>query len=210
MHRQSYPVATGSDSKIIVIEYDAGSKTAGKDLATAIANEHSIDHLDVVVANAGIMNGSDLTKDAEPENIMEHLTINTLGPILLYQGCAPLLNQSKQEPKLFIISSAAGSNTLIDDFPLPLVAYGMSKAATNFAAGKMHREEERIVVVPVHPGWVQTAMGATAAAIVGMDAKEIPVTLEDSVSGLLKVFDAATKKDYSGKFLEQNNEMVPW
>jgi norsolorinic acid ketoreductase len=201
---------TGPGSKIIVVEYDASSRSAATEMVTNLGKEHLIKDLDVVVANAGILKGFGATKDALPEDIMEHLTINTLAPILLYQACAPLLNESKQEPKFFVISSSLGSNTLMDGFPMPLVAYGMSKAAINFAVGKMHREEKRMVVVPVQPGWVQTAMGERAASIVGMEAKDVPVTLEASVNGLLGVFDAATKGTHSGKFWDQNNDMVPW
>ncbi|KAK5727370.1 hypothetical protein LTR15_003265 [Elasticomyces elasticus] len=201
---------TGSGSKIIVVKYDAGSETSAKEMVKSLADQHSVASLEVVVANAGILKGYGATKDALPGDILEHLTVNTLGPILLYQATASLLNQSKQEPKFFIISSSIGSNGLMDGFPMPLIAYGMSKAAVNFAAGKMHREEERLVVIPVQPGWVQTTMGERAASIVGMEAKDVPVTLETSVGGLMKIFDAATKKEHSGKFWDQNFETVPW
>lgn len=138
------------------------------------------------------------------------VTTNTLGPIVLYQATTALLNKSKQEPKFIIVSSVLGSNTLIDNFPMPLISYSMSKAAVNYAASKISREESRLVVIPVQPGWVQTAMGEKAAEIVGMSAKDVPVKLEDSVSGLLKLFDAADKATYSGKFWDQNMQEVAW
>jgi len=193
---------TGHGSKIIVVKYDASSETSVKEMVKILANEHAVTSLDVVVANAGILKSYGATKHALPADIMEHLAINTLGPILRYPATASVLNQSKQEPKFFVISSRIGSNAVMDNYPMPVLAYGLSKAAVNFAAGKIHREEERIVMVPVQPAWVQTAMGEKAASIRGLEAKDVPVTLKASVVGLLEVFDAATKKGHSGKFLD--------
>jgi len=131
-------------------------------------------------------------------------------PILLYQATQPLLNASGQTPKFFVISSSIGSNTLMDSYSTPMLAYGLPKAAVNFALGRIHREEDRIVVVPVQPGWVQTAMGETAASFRGKTPNQIPVKVEDSVTGLLSLFDQATKEQHSGKFYDQKHNVVPW
>ncbi|KAK4548179.1 hypothetical protein LTR36_010048 [Oleoguttula mirabilis] len=201
---------TGDGSKVIVVKYDASSSTAAIELEKDLRDNTEITHLDIVIANAGILKAFGPAKDVKFEELQEHLLVNTIAPILLYQRTAPLLEQSKQEPRFFIISSTLGSNTLMDDYPLSLIAYGMSKAAVNFAAGRIHREEERIAVIPVQPGWVQTAMGEKAAVFAGMEPKDVPVTLEDSVSGLLSVFDSATKKLHSGRFWDQAGKEVPW
>ncbi|OAP59194.1 hypothetical protein AYL99_06492 [Fonsecaea erecta] len=198
----SLPVGAGS--KIIVAKYDASSKTAAVELADYLKSVYNVSALDVVVANAGILKHFGPAKEASAETIMEHLQINTLAPILLYQGTQELLNASRQSPKFFIISSSIGSNSLQDHYPLPVIAYGMSKAAVNWAVSRIHREEDRITVVAMQPGWVQTAMGNTAAELAGMKPEEVPVKLEDSVSGLISVFDKADKATYSGKFWDQN------
>lgn len=203
-------IPTGHGSKVIVAKYDASSPTGGTDLASELRQDHSINHIDVVIACAGIMKQYGPGKTAKPEEVMEHFQINSLGPLLLYQGTADLLNASKQTPKIFIISAELGSNALIDKYPLSMIVYGTSKAAVNYIANKLHTEEERIVVVPVQPGWVQTAIGEKAAGFAGMQASDVPVTIEQSVNGLIAVFDKADKANYSGKFWDQNGEVVPW
>lgn len=203
-------ISTGKGSEIIVAAYDAGSSTAASDLVASLQNEHQIDVLDVVIANAGILKHFGLAADVKPEEMQEHFNINTMGPILLYRSTAPLLNRSSVTPKFFFISSNLGSNGLMDNYPMPMLAYGLSKAAVNFAASRIHREEKTMVVVPAQPGWVQTAMGEKAASFIGMSPSDVPVTLEQSVSGLMALFDTATKEKHSGKFWDQNGDQMPW
>ena len=81
-----------------------------------------------------------------------------MGPLLLYQATRDLLLAANSEPKFFFVSSVLGSVTKEPHIPFTMVAYGMSKAAGNYFARKANLERDRIIVVPVHPGWVQTAM----------------------------------------------------
>lgn len=201
---------TGTASKIIVVAYDASSESSAKELVQELQHQHSIKALDIVVANAGILNHHGPLKAVKASEINEHISINTIGPIILYQATIDLLNASQQTPKFAIISSSLGSNTLMDNYPMPLGAYSISKAAVNFVAGKIHREEDKLVVLPLQPGWVQTAMGQKAAGIVGLTADDVPVTIEQSVTGLVKLIDAAKKDSHSGKMWDQNSEPVPW
>ena len=60
-------------------------------------------------------------------------------------------------------------------------------------------EERGIVVLALHPGWVQTEMG-------GANAQVAPA---DAVAGLLRVIDAATPGQ-SGRFLDWRGESLPW
>jgi NAD(P)-dependent dehydrogenase (short-subunit alcohol dehydrogenase family) len=59
--------------------------------------------------------------------------------------------------------------------------------------------ERGIVVIALHPGWVQTDMGGAGAT----------VTPEQSVSGLLRVIGALKPSD-SGHFLDWQGEALPW
>lgn len=201
---------TGHGSKVIVVTYDASSPTAATDVVSDLESHHNISQLDIVIANAGILKEQGPALQEKPEVFHEHFQINTVAPLLLYQATANLLNASTKTPKFFIVSSTLGSNTLIENYPLSVVAYGTSKAAVNFVAGKLHKEDRRIVVVPVHPGWVQTAMGEKAAGYAGLSPEDVPVTLEQSVNGLITLFDKADKEVYSGKFWDFNGEIVPW
>ncbi len=186
-----------------LVKYDAGSEHVVMDLAASLS-ELKINALDVVVANAGILKQWGLARAVKKDELVEHFSINTVGPILLYQATLPLLEKSAQTPKFFIISSSLGSNTLMDTYlPLQLIAYNVSKSAVNSAAGRIHREEDRIVVVPVQPGWIATDMGSRAAGWAGMNTSDPPVKIDDAISGLMQLFDKATKAEHSGKFFDQ-------
>jgi NAD(P)-dependent dehydrogenase (short-subunit alcohol dehydrogenase family) len=56
-----------------------------------------------------------------------------------------------------------------------------------------------IITVVIHPGWVMTAMGGPRAQI----------TLDESVSGMLRVIDNLRIQD-NGRFLGWDGEEVPW
>lgn len=197
----------GTNSKILVLKYDASSPSAASEMVSLLKSSHNISHLDVVIANAGILKHFGPATDASTETLLEHLQINTLAPISLYQATHALLTVSAA-PKFFIISSNLGSIGDMDQLPLPMLAYGMSKAAVNYAAVKFHNEDSKIVVVPVQPGWVQTDMGQRAADFAGV--AQVPVTIEESVKGLMKVFDGATKCEISGTFPTFDGGIVSW
>lgn len=199
-----------SGSKVIVGQYDAGSELAAEGLVSYLKTRHGIESLDIVIANAGILGQTKRVRDSAANDFLEHFRINTLGPILLYKATTVLLNASNQIPKFIIVSSNLGSNGQMDDYPMPLAAYGVSKAGANWIAGKIHREEEKLVVIPMQPGWVQTSMGAKAAEVVGMSASDVPVTIQDSVQGITNMVDKATKAEHSGRFWDQNGNELPW
>ena len=200
-------LAVGKDSRIVVVKYDAGSTTAATEMVSILKSKYGINHLDVVIANAGILKHFGPATEASAETLVEHIQINTIAPILLYQATHALLTASS-EPKFFIISSDLGSMGDMKRLPLPMLAYGMSKAAVNYAAVKFHHEDSKITVVPVQPGWVQTNMGQKAADIAGV--AQVPVTIKDSIAGLMKVFDSATKSETSGTFPTFEGAIIPW
>lgn len=201
----------GRGSKIIVAKWDAASHTSSIELVRFLQINHNINSLDLVVANAGIFKFYGLARDSPPEAMIEHFEINAVAPVLLYQAVRPLLLASKSSiPKLCMISSALGSVGLQDDYMMDMTAYGMSKAALNWVASRIHREEDRLVVFPVVPGWVQTAMGNKAAESVGLSSKDVPITLDESVRTLMILFDKADKTTYSGNFWDHTDVKLPW
>lgn len=58
-------------------------------------------------------------------------------------------------------------------------------------------EEERICAFVQDPGWVQTDMGNFGARSLGLG--EAPLGVEESVTGMKKVFDAARKESHGGR-----------
>jgi hypothetical protein len=74
--------------------------------------------------------------------------------------------------------------------------------------GIAHREDARVVAIPFQPGSVHISMGEPAAEMAGMDEGQVPVTVEESVNGLIATFDKATKREHSGKFFDQNGPIL--
>lgn len=75
------------------------------------------------------------------------------------------------------------------------------QAALNTATRSMSYElaADKIFVLTVHPGWVQTDMGTRAATL----------TTEQSISGMLKVF-YSLKPEQHGTFLNWNGAENIW
>lgn len=77
------------------------------------------------------------------------LEANTLGPILMFQATESLLSAA-QNPRLFVSMSLIGGLGFAENIAVPVMAYGMSKAAVNYFLRKAHGEFPHITFV--HPG----------------------------------------------------------
>ncbi|TAQ91587.1 hypothetical protein B7494_g100 [Chlorociboria aeruginascens] len=144
--------------------------------------------INTIIASAGGGSSFQSSIDTTLASLREAFEINTLGPISLYQCLEPLLLKGGNG-KLVLISSSLGSIGGIER-AVPCLAYGVSKAGANFFVHKVHFEEEGVVAMAVHPGWVKTESGQSFADAMGVN--EPPMNMEDSVRGVLEqVCDSA-------------------
>ncbi|KAJ5170621.1 Short-chain dehydrogenase/reductase SDR [Penicillium coprophilum] len=164
-------------SRVIVVKYEAGIEQSAFD-AVKEATNYDISHLDIVVANAGIAKLYPLAKDVKWVDIVEHVDINVLNAVSLYQATHGLLQKSTGNPIYAIMGSGAGG-----------LAYVCSTLDTN----------EWLNAFVLDPGWVQTDMGNEAARDWGL--KEAPNTLENYITGMIEVLSTGTKEQYGGKFV---------
>jgi NAD(P)-dependent dehydrogenase (short-subunit alcohol dehydrogenase family) len=152
--------------------------------------------LDLLVNNAGVLHAGERFGDVGATQLADSLHVNAIAPFLHTQALAPRL---AEDARVANISSQLGSIANCNRFGTP--SYNISKAAQNMATRLLaHALGERgIVVLALHPGWVQTDMG-------GEDA-----TLEPrrAVEGLLQVIDDADR-DASGGFHDWQGESLPW
>lgn len=203
-------IQTGEGSKVITVPYDA---VAQNDTFNCIEHLHNhypeITHLDLVIANAAINNHWGLCNSIKKQDLTDAFAVNTVAPILLYTQTRNLLLAAPEDhvPKFIFISSVVGSITVAPTLPLQMPVMGIFKAATNFFAAKAAGEEDRLIVVPVHPGWVQTEMGNGAATNVGME--QAPMTIDRCIELLAGLIDNAGKEQI-GKFLQVEGEPLPW
>lgn len=97
----------GDGSALIVVAYDAGREQSAFDVAREIREMHAIEYLDIVVPNAAISTGYPLVKDVKRATILEHVEINTLSVVSLFQATRDLLQKSAR-PVFAPMGSGAG------------------------------------------------------------------------------------------------------
>lgn len=156
------------------------------------------DGLDLLVNNAGMTVRGERFGTVAGEDMDRALRTNAIGPFLLAQALAPLL-QKGRSAVVANISSQLGSIARTTAFYTP--SYAVSKAALNMASVLLARglAPQGVCVVAFHPGWVQTDMGGSGA----------PLAAAESVAGLLRVIEDLTPAD-SGRFLDHEGRPMPW
>ncbi len=152
--------------------------------------------LQLLVNCAGVLHSGERFGHLSATVLEDSLHTNAIGPLLLAQALAPLLVDGA---KVANISSQLGSIGGTSRFGTP--SYAISKAAQNMATAQLAQvlEPRGIVVLALHPGWVQTGMGGDKAT----------VAPEDAAAGLLQVIGAATPEQ-SGGFLDWQGKALPW
>jgi NAD(P)-dependent dehydrogenase (short-subunit alcohol dehydrogenase family) len=156
------------------------------------------DSLDILYNNAGVGSESPSLGSLTGEGLLSVFRINTIAPLMVTQTMLPLLQKGKH-PVIANITSRMGSiddNSSGGDY-----AYRASKAALNMINKSLSVDLAGTGVIPVviHPGWVKTDMGGKSA----------PLSVTESVTGILKVIDGLESAD-SGRFLAWNGEVIPW
>lgn len=151
--------------------------------------------VDLLVNNAAIRGDTGGLASLEPEDFLEVMRVNTLGPLLMVKALLPNLRAGRGI--VANISSRAGSlaegRTSEGDY-----AYKCSKAALNMATCKL-ADETGLTVLSLHPGWAQTDMGGPEA--------DVPV--EVSVAGMLRIIRAAGPSDRAS-FRAFDGAAVAW
>ena len=170
---------------------DEGSiQEAAKELAKAV------DHLDVLVNNAGIIvDGDDAILKATLEQFEETMRTNALGPILVAEAFQRLLAKSSA-PRIVNVSSSGGQLHDGADGWSPL--YCISKTALNGVTSQLAAALPKFAVNSVCPGWVRTDMGGAGA----------PRSVEQGADGIVWLA-ADAPQNLTGKFL-QDRKVIPW
>ena len=97
---------SGPNSKLIVVKVDA-SVEADPFEAVKELEKQGIDHLDLVIANAGVSTTYPFVKDLKTADLQAHIEPNVFGVVWLYQATRPLLLKA-EEPKWVTMGSSAG------------------------------------------------------------------------------------------------------
>ncbi|KAJ5487065.1 hypothetical protein N7530_001365 [Penicillium desertorum] len=202
---QSLP--KGESSRLLVVKVDSKSPTDPTAAIETLQREHGIDHIDVVIANAGISEDFSAVHEVSIPVLQEHVEVNGYGPIYLYQAVYPLLKKSKK-PTFVGVGSPIGSIGGMEQRPYPCAAYGPSKAILHWIVRKIHFENEDFVSFVADPGFVQTDMGNAGAQAVGFE--KAFQTVEESVGGIVKTIDEGTRDSVGAQFRVWDGSQFPW
>ena len=160
--------------------------------AVKLFKEHS-QKLDVLINNAAIL--KDKTDIFNmPENFLpETLQTNVVGVLWVTQAFVPLMSRGG---RIINISSDAGQLSRESTYS---PAYSISKTALNavtkqFAAAL---SSKGIAVNSVHPGWIRTDMGGSAAPLPIEKGAETPVWLATEVPADVTSKFFYNKKEYA-------------
>ncbi|KAI1379822.1 hypothetical protein F4677DRAFT_295891 [Hypoxylon crocopeplum] len=196
----------GDGSRLIVVKLDAVVEQDAFRAVKELQESHGIDHLDVVIANAGVSYIWPSVADVKISDLQAHIEPNVYGVVTLYQATRTLLRKSSREPMFVPMGSTAGA--IARQLPIPNAAYGPSKAAVNWLTIRMNAEDGWLNAFVMFPGWVQTELGNAGARGFGLDKAEIGV--EESCDGMMQAFSASTKEKHGGKMVLYNGEIWEW
>ena len=164
--------------------------------------------LNVLLNNAGITVKKRL-EDLTADDMAQAFITNTIGPLMLTQSFLPLLKRAashaSDKPLGWQRAAVINMSTILASISSNnsggLYPYRSSKTALNAITKSLSVDivKDGIITCSVHPGWVQTDMGGPNA----------PVTIEDSVKGMLKLF---AKLDYNsnGGFFQYDGSVMNW
>lgn len=180
--------------RLQIVTCDLTALNAGDKIIAALNGVR----LDRALLNAGIYGpaAQDVTTATEAE-ISQLFFTNAVSPLRLAHA---LRKQLAEGAVLGFVSSEMGSLTLAMGAERPL--YSASKSALNSLlvswAAQLGTARD-FTLLALHPGWVQTDMGGG----------EAPLTVEQSVPGLVSVVEkAAGTGDF--RFVDYRGETLPW
>jgi NAD(P)-dependent dehydrogenase (short-subunit alcohol dehydrogenase family) len=154
--------------------------------------------IDILMNNAGVYGSMEGFGKVDDKIWLYTLKVNTMAPMHVAEALADNVAASS---KKLIATMSSKMGSIGDNTSGGYYIYRSSKAAVNIVMKSMALDlrERGITVVTLHPGWVRTDMGGTAA----------PLTVEQSVTGLRKVLEEVGPAD-SGRFLGWDGAEVPW
>jgi NAD(P)-dependent dehydrogenase (short-subunit alcohol dehydrogenase family) len=156
-----------------------------------------IDHLDVLINNAGIYPDEGLSiLNISREQLVETFQTNTFGPVAVVQAFLPLLRKA-QNARIINLSSGLGQ---LDGMSPSIPSYSLSKLAINGVTILLANalQPDGISVNSMCPGWVRTDMGGASA----------PRSVEEGADTAVWLASEAPQ-ELTGKFFRDRKE-IPW
>uniref|UniRef100_A0AC34GBM2 C-factor n=1 Tax=Panagrolaimus sp. ES5 TaxID=591445 RepID=A0AC34GBM2_9BILA len=141
-------------------------------------------------------------KNADRKILQQHMSVNIVGPICVTSAFLHLLQKEsdKEKPSL-IVNISSDNGSIKDAIHLGTawgnIAYGITKAGLNQYTRYMSMNEcnNHIVTISVHPGWLRTDMGTSAA----------PLSVEEGANSVILTLQKITIND-NGRFMDRHGK----
>jgi NAD(P)-dependent dehydrogenase (short-subunit alcohol dehydrogenase family) len=188
-------------------------------LAAAVGTDRPLDLLINNAGNYGVSAGS--LSDVRPDDWMEMLRVNTIGPVLVTRALLPPLRRSSR-PMVVGLSSvkaSIGRNHMGGSYQYRATKAGLNAVLRSLA---VDLADEGVCVIALSPGWVPRSSDAFGRGLSPdqrlrrarrffseFGGREVRVTQSESVSGMIAVIDKLTIAD-SGSFLDHEGGSLPW
>jgi NAD(P)-dependent dehydrogenase (short-subunit alcohol dehydrogenase family) len=184
-----------SGAKASFVELDVTKPESIRRAAEQVAKQ--VDHLDVLVNNAGIIeDGDENVLQVSGDIVLQTFATNALGALRVAQAFTPLLTKSKTA-RIVNVSSRGGQ---LHDMGTWSPAYCISKTALNAVACQLAAalRDKGIAVNSACPGWVRTDMGGPNATH----------SVEEGADTIVWLATEAPQ-NLTGKFIAERQE-IPW
>ncbi|MFV0260060.1 MAG: SDR family NAD(P)-dependent oxidoreductase [Acidimicrobiales bacterium] len=200
-------VRSGPDPALAAVARTATLVVTSDASIAALADDQAdLDRIDVLINSSGInatAAGADRSRRGVTElnrpEFLAVMDVNAAGPLLVTRALLPGLERG-HDPLVVNISSQLGSLVFAAGSGAD-VAYNASKAALNMITVRQAAElaDRGIRVMAVHPGWVRTDMGGSAASL----------TVEDAAASIADTVGRFGPDD-TGRFVRWDGTPHPW
>lgn len=179
-----------------IVKLDVSDPASIQAWAKELAGQ--VDHIDVVINNAGVYGSRISLETVTAEDMLFTYKANTIGPLLVVQQL--LKNKLIGKPATLVGNVTSKVGSVEDNGSGGSYAYRASKSALNNVNKSMSIDlvDEGITCVLLHPGYVRTDMTSGNGLI----------DVDQSVSGLLSVLESDLP--LNGKWYDYKQEAIPW
>jgi NAD(P)-dependent dehydrogenase (short-subunit alcohol dehydrogenase family) len=155
--------------------------------------------IELAVYVAGAMDRASASTPPTRDSFDAVMHTNVMGAMQVIPQIAPMVQET--QGVIACISSVMGSMQETTSGNAAL--YRVSKAALNMVVRCTQAEQPDVTVLAIHPGWVQTDMGGTAAPLT---PEHSATSLRQTLNRILEQRDPA----WRGAFLNHDGQSLPW
>lgn len=156
--------------------------------------------IDLLINNAGVGDKPGTLDDLDCDSLEAFFRVNAIGPMRVTQALLPSIRAGNAGEGGTVVNISTIMSSIATT-GAGYYGYRASKAALNMLAklASLDLASDGVMVVNLHPGWVQTRMGGENAAI----------TPKESAQGLVRVIENLTD-DMRGGLYDYKGEKIPW